>query len=589
MKNFLKMLLASILGVILASIIVFFIFVGIISALVTSSDTPVEIKPNAVLKLTLDKTIVERTSQNPLDNLNILGFGKDKEEGLTEIIADIKKAKDDDNIKGIYLELSIIQARISTVEEIRNALIDFKKSNKFIIAYGNILTQRAYYLASVADKIYLNPQGEIEFTGMHSEVMFFKGALEKLGIEPEIIRHGKFKSAVEPFMSDKMSEENRAQISQLIKTIWENNISAISSARNISTKELNYIADKMILTDADSCISRKIVDSLLYLDQVYSVLLKKSGNSAKEPEFITLNKYDKVVAKKSTSKSYSKNKIAVVYAQGDVVMGDEDEDYVSADRISKALRDARTDTSIKAIVFRINSPGGSSLASEIIWREVKLAAKVKPVVASMGDLAASGGYYIACAADTIIAQPTTITGSIGVFGVLFNAKQLLNQKLGITTDVVKTNEHSDFPTITRPMDGQEKKFIQMEIEKIYQTFVNHVAEGRKMGAKKVDDIGQGRVWSGIDALKLGLVDTLGGLNDAIAIAAKMAKLDNYRLLNLPKIEDPFDKIMKDLTGEAKAFFLKSELGDGYILYKQYKNMKNWNGIQTRLPFDIDIY
>ncbi len=335
-------------------------------------------------------------------------------------------------------------------------------------------------------------------------------------------------------------------------------------------------------------MSRKIVDSLLYTDGVYSYLVKNSGSSGEEPEFVTLSKYEKV-PKKPVVKGFAKDRIAVVYAQGDVVMGDEGEGSVAADRISKALRQARTDSSVKAIVFRINSPGGSALASEIIWREVKLAAKVKPVVASMGDLAASGGYYIACAADTIMAQPNTITGSIGVFGVLFNAKQMMNQKLGITTDVVRTNEHSDFPTVTRAMDGQEREFMQFEIDKIYGTFVSHVAEGRKMDKSKVDDIGQGRVWSGIDAKKIGLVDTLGGLNDAIALAASMAKVKTYRLMNLPKIEDPFDKLVKNIMGETKISLLKAELGDTYSYFKQYQNLLKVKGVQARLPFELDIY
>ncbi len=582
------MLFASILGVIIAGILLFLIFVGIISALVSTSDTAVEIKSSTILKLSLNNVIVDRSPQNPLAGLNFSGFGKEKEDGLTEIITAIKKAKDDENIKGIYLELSVIPARISTIEEIRNSLLDFKKSNKFIITYGNMFTQSTYYLASVSNKIYLNPQGSVEFTGIHTEVMFFKGALEKLGIEPEIIRHGKFKSAVEPFMNNKMSDENKIQLNELIKSIWNHEIDGISEERKISKKDLNYLADKMVLSDADSCLARSIVDSLLYTDQVISQLLKLSGNSGKEPEFISLNKYEKV-PKKSNNKNLAKDKIAVVYAQGDVVMGNDGEGSVAAERISKAIRQARTDSSVKAIVFRINSPGGSSLASEIIWREVKLASKIKPVVASMGDLAASGGYYIACAADSIISQPTTITGSIGVFGLLFNAKQLLNQKLGITTDIAKTNEHSDFPTVTRPMDGQEKIFMQFEVDKIYKTFVAHVAEGRKIDPKKVDDIGQGRVWSGVDAKNLGLVDAIGGLDDAIAMAAKMAKIENYRLLDLPKIEDTFDKILKDLSGEAKIYFLKSELGENYSFYEQYKKVQTLKGIQARLPFEVDIY
>lgn len=588
MKTFFKMLLASILGVIISGLILFFILLGIVTAMISSGDKAVEIEPNSILKLTLDNEIFDREPNNPLAGINFAGIGKDKQDGLNEILDNIKKAKEDNNIKGIYLEFSLIHARIATIEEIRNALIDFKKSGKFIIAYAEVYTQGSYYLASVADKIYLNPQGSIDFVGLRSEIMFFKGTLDKLGVEAQIIRHGKFKSAVEPFISDKMSQENKLQVTEFINSIWDHYLSGISEQRHISKDQLNILANKMILADADTCLAYKVVDSLFYKDQVSAKLLKLSGQKNKVPEFISLSKFEKV-PKKLSGKVYAKSKIAIIFAQGDVVMGNEGENFVSSERISKAFRDARNDSSIKAIVFRINSPGGSALASDIIWREVKLTTKVKPVIASMGDLAASGGYYIACAADKIVASPGTITGSIGVFGLMINIKQFINQKIGITTDVAKTNEHSDFPTITRPMSGAEKTIMQFEVDKIYNTFIEHVAEGRILDKKKVDDIAQGRVWTGADAIGLGLVDTIGGLNDAIAIAARKVKIDNYRLIELPKLEDPFEKIIEELTGDAKNNILKSELGNEYKYIQQYRNLLKMQGVQARLPFDVEIY
>ena len=588
MKGFFKIMFATIVGFVVTIVLFILIMAGIVSAMVSSGDKAVTISRNSILKLDFNNEISERSPNNPFSDLNIPGLSRNKQDGLTEIIANIKKAQDDKNIKGVFLDLSTIPARIATIEEIRNVLLDFKKSGKFIISYADYYSQSAYYLASVSDKIYLNPQGSIDFVGIRSEIMFYKGALEKLGLEPEIIRHGKFKSAVEPFMTDKMSDENRLQVSKFIKSIWEHSLKGISEQRKLSIAELNRLANTMVLADADSCLSSKMVDSLFYKDQLNAQLLKLSGQKSKEPEFISLSKYEKVV-KLSTGKGFAKNKIAVIYAQGDVKMGDDDEGTVSSDRISQALRDARTDTSVKAIVFRINSPGGSALASDVIWREVKLASKVKPVIASMGALAASGGYYIACAADTIVAEPNTITGSIGVFSVLFNAQKLLNQKFGITTDVAKTNIHSDFPSISRPMDAQEKAFLQMEIDKMYGTFISHVSEGRKIDKQKIDDIGQGRVWTGQDAKEIGLVDVLGGLTDAIDIAAKMAKLKNYRVVNLPVLEEPFEKFIKDLTGEVKLGIIKSELGAEYKYYNEYKNLLNMKGVQARLPFSIEVY
>jgi protease-4 len=587
MKKFLKYILATVIGVIISAILLFLFFLGIIGALVSSSEKQAEVKPKSILILTLDKEITDRASNNPFEDINFMEFKKEHKLGLNDILDDIKKAKNDDNIKGIYLEFTNIPTGFATIEEIRNAILDFKKSGKFVIAYSDFYEQKSYYLASVADKIYMNPQGKLFLIGLRGEVIFYKGTLEKLGIEPEIIRHGKFKSAVEPFMKEKMSDENRLQITSFLNSIWNHMLDGISKQRNTSKGELNFIANKLISTNPDLCLAHKLVDSLIYKDQVNEMLMKLSGQSGKNPKFITIEKYNKV-PKNIKGKGFAKSKIAIVYAYGDVDMGNGGEGTVSSERISKALYEARVDSSIKAIVFRINSPGGSALASEVIWREIALASKTKPVVASMGNLAASGGYYIACAADTIVASPNTITGSIGVFGFMFNCKDFLNKKLGITTDVAKTNEHADILTISRPLSIVEKEVLQNEVDRTYDTFISHVAEGRKMKKETVDKIAQGRVWTGIEAKDIGLVDIIGGLDDAIQIAAKMAKIENYRVIALPKLEEPFEELISDLTGDVKTKILVNELGESYWYYEKYINIMKMEGIQTRMSFDVEI-
>jgi protease-4 len=411
-------------------------------------------------------------------------------------------------------------------------------------------------------------------------VPFFKGTLNKLGIEAQVIKHGKYKSAVEIYTNDKMSAENRQQVSVYVNSIWGQILKGISDKRKISVNQLNSLADNLAIANPEDCKKYGLVDSLLYADQVNADLLKRALSDAKEPEFVELAKYNKV-PKQRTTKGLAKNKIALIYAVGDVVSGKGDNESIGSETIAKALRNARTDTSIKAIVFRINSPGGSALASEVIWREANLAAKEKVLVASMGDLAASGGYYIACPADTIMASPTTITGSIGVFGVIFNFKELLNNKLGITLDGVKTNTHADLPTVTRSMDESEKAFIGRRIERIYDSFITHVAEGRNMKKADVDNIAQGRVWTGADAVKIGLVDTLGGINDAILLAARMANITNYRVVEMPKQEDPFEKLINSLMEDVKTSWVKNELGEEYKYLKACRNVLKHEGIQAR--------
>jgi protease-4 len=589
MKSFLKYLLASILGVILASAIMFFIILGTISAIVSSQDKPFQVKPQSILMLKLDQPIIDRKPSLPLPGFNLGSFGMDNRIGLNDLLNNIHKASKDTNICGIYLQLSTLQAGIATVQEIREALLDFKKSGKFIISYSDFYTQSAYYLASASDKIYINPQGNVNFDGISVEMLFYKKALEKLDIEPQIIRHGKFKSAVEPLISDKMSEENREQILTYIGSVWKQIVNEISLQRGISAEKVNTLADNMSIGSAEEAFHSGMIDSILYKDQALDLLtgLSKVRNSRKL-NFVSHNQYLKA-PKSRLQKGLAKNKIAVIYASGNIVDGETNEGNISSETMSRTIREAREDSSIKAIVFRVNSGGGSALASEVIWRELDLARKVKPVIASMGDVAASGGYYVLAAADTILASPNTLTGSIGVFGVLLNVKDFFNNKLGVSADVVKTNRHSDFGSLFRPMDAEERQVMQQLVDNFYGTFVSHVAEGRKMEKTAVDKIGEGRIWSGINAKEIGLVDEMGGLTRAIEMAAGKAGVEHYRIVELPRLKDPLEQILSELSGETSLKWIQQELGPEYKYYHHLKSVLGSRGLMARLPFEFEIY
>ncbi len=589
MKSFFKYLLATIVGVFIASFLGFLIMLGIIGAMVSSADKPVEVKDNSILYLTFDETIVDRAVDNPFSNLNFGPFASAKQLGLNDILKAIENAKEDPKIKGIYIQAVSVSAGGATVEEIRDALIDFKESGKFIISYSDIYSQKAYYLASVSDNIYMNPEGGMEWMGLRGEVMFYKNALEKLGIEPQIIRHGKFKSAVEPFMLDKMSDANREQMLTFMGSIWNHWVKGVSESRNISVEELNRYADEMLISNAKRSVEYGLIDSLIYKDELIDKLKKLTETKDKDDlTTITLAKYIKAPSP-IKKKGLAKNKIAVVYAQGEINMGEGQDGTIGSETISKAIREARRDSSIKAIVFRVNSPGGSALASEVIWREVVLAKQTKPVIISMGDLAASGGYYIAAPGDVILASPTTLTGSIGVFGMYFSVKEGMNKKLGLTVDVVKTNKYSDFGSMYRPLTAEERAISQQGVEDIYQTFIGHVAEGRGITKDEVDAIGQGRVWSGANAMDIKLVDEFGGLKRAIAIAAEKAGVEEYRVVDLPKQKDPFQALMEDLSGNAKMMILGDEFVYIYKQYQQVTNMVKNQGVQARMPFEVEMY
>ncbi|MBP6335225.1 MAG: signal peptide peptidase SppA [Bacteroidia bacterium] len=590
MRQFFKFMFASMAGFLLALFLFVLLSIAIFSAMVSSmsSDTKVSISKNTILEIVLDKPIEERTSNNPLDEIDLTSFTGDKNLGLNDIVKNIEKASRDNNISGIFLNLSSLSAGSATIEEIRNALLEFKKSKKFIYAYGEDLSQGAYYLASTADKIYLHPEGSIDFKGFRTELMFFKGALEKLELEPQVIRHGKFKSAVEPFINDKMSPENKEQISTLVQSFWSNFLTNISASRNLDIAILQKAADDYATREATEAKSLGFVDEIAYFDQVMDEMQKDERDPKRSvPDVISLKKYNKVYVK--AEKEFSKEKIALIYAVGDIVTGKGSEDQIGSEKMAEVIRKARLDSNIKAIVLRVNSPGGSAMASDVIWREVSLARKTKPFVVSMGDYAASGGYYISCAADSIVAQPNTLTGSIGVFGLLLNAQKMFNNKLGITFDTVKTARYADIGTMTRRLTAEERSLIQSQVEKIYETFITHVSEDRNLSKELVDSIGQGRIWSGTDALSLGLIDAIGGVNTAIEIAARMAKLDNYRVIQLPEQKEFFEKIMEDLNTETHSYFAKRELGEQYKYYEKLKSVVHNNGIQARIPFELEIY
>jgi protease IV len=588
MKDFFKFMFASMLGFFLTMLIFFFLFIGFVMAIVSlTKPDDVVLKQPSVLNLKLNYDISDRSSSDPFSFLQDFSSLKPNP-GLREIIENIQKAKEDDHIRGIYLELFDIPSGWAVLAELRNALEDFKTSGKFIYAYGSMCSQKAYYLASVSDQVYMNPEGFLELRGLRSEIVFITGLLKKLGIEPQIMRHGKFKSATEPLFLEKMSDENRLQTLEYVQSIWEGISDEITSSRGINASEFQRITDQLLSQSLEKAYSLKLIDSLIYMDQFLSILAGELGvEHVLEEHLISLSKYDRAKISKPSGKR-SRSKIAVIYAEGDIVQGEGTSRMIGGDKVARTIRNARLDESIKAVVLRVNSPGGDGIASDVILREIVLTRNEKPVVVSMGNLAASGGYYIACGADKILAQPSTITGSIGVFGLVPNFQEFFNDKLGITFDGVGTNENSDFVSITKPLSAFQRETIQTIIDRFYDTFIAHVASGRNMTVEEVDEIAQGRVWTGTDALRIGLVDQLGGLNDAIEIAADLAGLDDYRTVDLPRQKEPLQQLMESLMGDTQARWLQRELREHYNLFRYVKSVSEWQGIQARLPYEIRI-
>ncbi|MDZ4756737.1 MAG: signal peptide peptidase SppA [Bacteroidota bacterium] len=588
MRQFFKMLFASMFGFIIGGILLVFIVGGIITASLSSlADKKVAtIEDKSVLHITLGYPIPERTPNNPFAGI----VGDADMVGLNDILANLKKAQSDPHIKGVLLEIMAVGGGWATAEEIRNAVLDFKKSGKFVLAYSEIYTNGSYYIATAADKIYLNPTGEMLFNGMFAQVHFFKKALDKLGIEMTAIKgpDNKYKSAVEPFLYDHMSAENREQVEVYLNSLNNHMLETIAQSRKMEVADVRGIANELKIKSAADAKNLKMVDELWYKDQLLLELNKRLGQGEKDKiHLVTMGKYANVGV--AGSEPDGEGKIAIIYATGEINSGEGSDNSIGSDRISDAIRKARNDDKVKAIVLRINSPGGSSLASDIIWREVELTRQQKkPIVVSMGDVAASGGYYIAAPADYIFAQANTITGSIGVFGLIPNYQKLMNDKLGITSEGVKTGKYSDLGDMGRPMTAEEKTIYESLVNKVYNDFVDRVAAGRKKTKAEVDNMARGRVWTGEDALKIGLVDKIGGIDDAIKKAAELAKLKDYRIKVLPQMKNPLEKFLKNGTTDVKQSIIESELGEYATLYRTLKAMKTWKGVQARMMFDVEI-
>jgi len=589
MKNFLIYTLATITGIILASILFFLIVIGSISTMVAVGDKKVSISENSVLVLKTNVQIPDRSDPNPFAGIDITNMTISPVTGLNEILKNLDKAASDPKIKGVLIDNGIMPSGWATMEEIRNGLRKFKESGKFVIAYSDYsLEQQSYYLSTAADRIFINPASTINFKGLTGEVMFYKKALEKIGMEVQVIRHGKFKGAVEPFILDKLSDENKEQIKDYVGSIWNHVVKMTAESRGLTESRINELADNLTGTVPTEALDAGLIDGLIYRDELNDTIKILSGLTTDDKiNFVSMSKYTKVPDPKKVLTV--KSRISVIYASGSIVMGKGNVSNIGGDNYSEIIRKERLDSTVKAIVLRVNSPGGSANASDIIWRELELAAKVKPVVISMGNYAASGGYYIACPGTKIYANPTTISGSIGVFGLLPNAGKLLEQKIGINIETVKTNENSDFPSIYRPMSAYEKEVVQKSIEKTYSDFVSKVASGRDMKFESVDSIGQGRIWSGTSSLKLGLVDEIGGLNDAIKEAAKLAKTETYSIRELPVAEDPYMMLLKQMSGEVKMNKLKKEIGETFGFYRELLEIRDLTGIQARLPYFIEIH
>ncbi len=590
MKQFLKFLLASVMGFFVALFLLSMVGVGWIAAMGNSQEVVVE--SNSILKARLSAEILEMAPSSPLANFDMQTLKPKKALGLHDILAAIKNAKIDDRIKGVYLELSSVPAGFATIEEIRNALLDFKESGKFLVVYSEMMTQKTYYLASVADKIFLNPVGMLELKGFSSQVTFFKKGMDQLGIEPQITWAGNFKSATEPFRLTEMSEDNRYQVRTLLNDFYGIFLDRISTARDIPRSELDRIIDNLAVREAEDARRLGLVDDLLYIDQVEEILRKNVDLEEEEDlNFIKLPQY--ALVEPLEELDYKAQKIAVVVAQGNIASGKGKDNKIGSDDYVKILQAVRKDEKIEAVVLRVNSPGGSALASDIMLREVQLLRKAgKPVVVSMGDVAASGGYYIACDSDKIFAEENTVTGSIGVFAVLANAGPFFEDRLGITTDTVKTNRFSDFPTtplMRNALTEEEQVIMQEGVDKIYEDFLSRVATGRGLPKDSVRSLAAGRVWSGRQALEVGLVDQIGGVEDAVNEAAALAKMDSYRVEIYPTKNDPLQQLFAQLTGKDVAdAMVESRFSELVEVFDDLSDLAKMRGPQMRIPFDLDI-
>lgn len=586
MKQFFKFTLATIVGIFITTLLGILILFGVVGAIAGSSEKVTQLKPNSVYQINLEGTLVDRSEDDPFSTAiaEVSGQKTETSIGLDDVLSNIKKAKKDSNIVGIYLKGGSLSGGIASIKEIRDALIDFRKSGKFIVAYADNYSQRIYYLVSVANKILLNPQGMLELKGLSSQTMFFKNTLDKLGIEMQIVKVGAFKSAVEPLITTQMSDSNRVQVKVFMNSVWNTILKEVSASRKIPVDSLNKYADEMLMfRPTEKALEYKLVDKLVYIDEVDPILKASDKKLGKKDElkFVTHAEMTKL----PDDSKFDKNKVAVIYAVGEIT--DETGEGIVAKDLIKTISDVAKDSAVKAVVFRVSSPGGSAYASEQIWHALLKLKEKKPLIVSMGDYAASGGYYISCMADQIVAEPTTITGSIGIFGVIPNI-QKLNEKIGLTYDGVKTNKMSDAISINRPFTPEERDLMQNYVNRGYELFVKRCADGRKMTPDQIKFIGEGRVWTGQDALRIGLVDKLGDLKDAIKLAVDKAKLKSYNVNEYPVKEDFATKFMKNFSKDIETRFAKAQFGEQYTIFKQIKDLSKINGIQARMSYDLTI-
>ena len=587
MKIFLAALLAVVVGGVVSSLLWIFVFVG----LAGSMESTTVVKPNSVLVLDFAEDIKDAPSSNPLGAIDFNTMTIRKQLSLLQVLRTIKAAENDERIKGIYLRpTGVGSVDMAGIEEIRSALADFKKSGKFVVSFNEGYNQGLYYLASVSDKIYLQPEGNMSWQGLTSVLMFYTGMFEKLDISVDIFRPTacKYKSAVEPYFLKKMSPDNRRQLSELGDSMWEVILDAVSEARGIDKKELNLLADKLAVSLPEEALKHNFVDGLIYEDQMNGVFaeLGVELNGDGECEKVSLGEY---AAQVVDLQNISADKVAVVYAEGQILDGTGEQEAIYGQTMAETIKSVRLDDKVKAVVLRVNSPGGSALASDVIWREIELLKAEKPVVISMGSVAASGGYYISAPADVIVANKSTMTGSIGVFGMIMNPNKLLTNKVGVTFDSVSTNTHSTFGTLGHNIDTTERAMIMKGVDKVYTRFTSLVSEGRNLPLDKVLDIAGGRVWSGVQAQEVGLVDTLGGLDNAIALAAEKADLENYRIHEVLSTEDPFTALLEGFGVQIRSSILRKELGsEAYIQYNKVKSVVSQNGVMAMMPYEIEF-
>ncbi|MBR4149661.1 MAG: signal peptide peptidase SppA [Rikenellaceae bacterium] len=587
--NFIKTFLASLLAFIVANIAIIFLFFAFVAgfAALAGMSSKAIVEPRSVLKIDLAESIVDQPVVDPMQSFNPMAMNIEKSVSNMQVMRAIEAAAQDENIEGIYINITGTgTASAAMLEEVRSYIETFKNEGKFVLAYGENYTQGGYYLASVADSIFLNPAGEMEWRGLAAQVMFYKGLLDKLGVEPQVFRHGTFKSAIEPYILNKMSPANRTQMETYINSIWGTIVEGIADSRNLSIDSLNIYANELSAMMAEDALEKRMIDALMYEDEVEDVMREKLALDADEEiSFVTLGEY---IAANPYAPSYSDNKIEVIYAEGQIVQGPSAKGTLGSATLAEQLAEARMDEEVKAVVLRVNSPGGSALASEVMWREMELLRQQKPVIVSMGDYAASGGYYISAPADAIVADATTLTGSIGVFGMMFNAEKALQNKLGVTIDVAKTNPSADMGGMFRGVTSSERAQIMKGIEQVYTTFVNHVADGRNMTFDSVDAIGQGRVWTGADGKRIGLVDQIGGLHEAIAIAADKAEcIDDFMVREALPEQTPFAALLSSLQMHISERKMRKEMGVFYEDYCKLRAMMDNQGVQAlALPIKI---